>query len=101
MKEHKMSLEPCHINKEWTLFLDRDGVINKRRVNDYVKKAEEFVFFEGVPEAIAFFNLIFDKIFVVTNQQGIGKGIMSTNDLANVHDHLQTQLLKSKAMILP
>jgi histidinol-phosphate phosphatase family protein len=99
MKEHKMSLNLCHINKDWTLFLDRDGVINKRRVDDYVTSAEEFVFLEGVPEAISFFNLIFDKVFIITNQQGIGKGIMTIDDLFKVHDYLQTQLFISNAKI--
>ena len=33
---------PYKIDKSWTLFLDRDGVINKRLVGDYVKTWNEF-----------------------------------------------------------
>ena len=40
------------IDKSWTLFLDRDGVINERIVGDYIKKVEEFRFLPGALEAI-------------------------------------------------
>lgn len=73
------------IDKSWTLFLDRDGVINTRIENDYVKTPEEFHFLPGVTEAIAKLSGIFGKIIVVTNQQGIGKGIYSHEDLAEIH----------------
>ncbi len=73
------------IDKSWTLFLDRDGVINQRRFNDYVKTWEEFIFLDGVLEAIAMASNLFGRIFVVTNQQGIGKGIMNIEQLENIH----------------
>lgn len=86
MKKHRMHLKDLSLNKEWTLFLDRDGVINKRLVGDYVKTPDEFVFIEGVPEALAALSNVFGRIFVVTNQQGIGKGLMSEEDLRIIHD---------------
>ena len=81
-----MDIKDLQIDKQWTLFLDRDGVINRKLDNDYVKKIEEFSFLEGSQEAIATFNLLFGRIVVVTNQQGIGKGLMSKQDLKKVHD---------------
>lgn len=77
------------IDKTWTLFLDRDGVINRRLVGDYVKHPGEFEFLEGVPQAIAALSEVFGKIVVVTNQQGIGKGIYTHDDLAAVHDKMK------------
>ncbi|MFA5541921.1 MAG: HAD-IIIA family hydrolase, partial [Bacteroidales bacterium] len=71
-----------------TLFLDRDGVINTRLVDDYVKTWKEFEFIEGVLEAISIFSKEFDRIFIVTNQQGIGKGIMSEEDLDKIHSRM-------------
>lgn len=71
-----------------TLFLDRDGVINTRLVDDYVKTWKEFEFIEGVLEAISIFSKEFDRIFIVTNQQGIGKGIMSEEDLNKIHSRM-------------
>lgn len=81
-------LNPAEINKTWTLFLDRDGVINHRLVNDYVKHPDEFEFLPGVPEAVAQFTKRFGRIVVVTNQQGIGKGLYTEADLARVHEKM-------------
>lgn len=85
VKEQTLNLADYHIDKSWTLFLDRDGVINHRIVDDYVKNPAEFEFLENVPEAIKKCNEVFGKIFVVTNQQGIGKGLMSVEQLKKVH----------------
>lgn len=82
------------IDKSWTLFLDRDGVINKKLENDYVKNIEEFSFIEGVPEVVAKLNERFGITVIVTNQQGIGKGLMTTEDLQEVHDYMQSELVK-------
>lgn len=73
------------VSKEWTLFLDRDGVINKRIPDSYVKYPEEFVFIKDVCTTIAKCSEIFGNIFVVTNQQGIGKGLMTEGNLSEVH----------------
>lgn len=71
------------------LFLDRDGVLNVLRHNDYVKNADELELLPGVSEAIAILKRHFDILIVVTNQQGIGKGLMTEADLANIHTKLQ------------
>tara|TARA_B100001109_G_scaffold254484_1_gene254289 strand:- start:4635 stop:5177 length:543 start_codon:yes stop_codon:yes gene_type:complete len=92
-----MDLKDLQIDKQWTLFLDRDGVINKKLDDDYVKNIEEFSFIKGSKEAIAVFNLLFGRIVVVTNQQGIGKGLMSKQDLKEVHDYMELELVKAGA----
>ena len=73
------------VDKTWSLFLDRDGVINKRIIGDYVKKIEEFHFLEDAEVTIAQLSLNLAHVFVVTNQQGIGKGLMTVDDLSKVH----------------
>jgi D-glycero-D-manno-heptose 1,7-bisphosphate phosphatase len=73
------------INTDWTLFLDRDGVINVERHLDYVKKYEEFVFMPGLPETLKELSTVFAKIFIVTNQRGIGRGLMTDQDLTDIH----------------
>jgi len=65
------------IDKSWTLFLDRDGVINKKIDNDYVKAWEQFEFLPGVIEALKILSAKFGKIIIVTNQQGVGRQLMS------------------------
>ncbi len=71
--------------KGWTLFLDRDGVINKRLLNNYVKNPEEFIWEEGALEGLAILSEMFETIVVVTNQQGIGKRLMTEEDLKAIH----------------
>lgn len=70
------------------LFLDRDGVLNVLRPNDYVKHSDELEVLPGVPEAMALLRKRFDLIFIVTNQQGIGKGLMTVADLDAIHTKL-------------
>ena len=70
---------------DWTLFLDRDGVINRRIVDDYVKQWEDFEFLPGVLESFHIFAQYFKRVFIVTNQQGIGKGLMTEDALQEVH----------------
>ena len=82
------------IDSTWTIFLDRDGVINRRIVGDYVKSPEELDLLPGALDAIKFFSEKFNNVIVVTNQQGIAKGLMSTEDLEQVHDFLRKQVEK-------
>ncbi len=78
-------LNQSEFKNEWCLFLDRDGVINKQIIGGYVKNPDEFEFLPGSLEAIRILSSLFKNIFIVSNQQGIGKGIMSLQDLDNVH----------------
>ena len=89
-----MNLADCHIDKSWTLFLDRDGVINCRIIDDYVKSPVEFVFCAQVPEAISRLNQIFGRIIIVTNQQGIGKKVMTKNQLKKIHAFMLNEIEK-------
>lgn len=83
-----MILKHLNIDKNWTLFLDRDGVINKKLENDYVKHWIEFEFTDGAINALKKLNAAFGTIVVVTNQQGIGKGLMRVEDLELIHKNM-------------
>jgi histidinol-phosphate phosphatase family protein len=83
-----MILKDLNIDKSWTLFLDRDGVINKKLENDYVKHWMEFEFLEGVFVALRRLSSIFGHIVVVTNQQGIGKRLYRIEDLELIHGNM-------------
>ena len=82
-----------------TLFLDRDGVINVKLDGCYVKHPDEFEFMIGAELAIAKLSKIFNRILIVTNQQGIAKGIMSEKDLDVLHNYMLFEL-KSKGGII-
>lgn len=75
------------VDKTWTLFLDRDGVINEKIENDYVRDIKQFKLLPGVLESLKIFNQKFGRIIIVTNQQGIGKGLMTHEDVKLVHDY--------------
>lgn len=74
------------------LFLDRDGVINKRIRGSYVRHFSEFEFCDNAKEAIALLNRLFDKIIVVTNQQGVAKKVMTESDLDLLHQSMQSSI---------
>ncbi len=70
------------------IFFDRDGVINKDKV-DYVYTLEEFKILPGVLEAFNKFKADGYKLIVITNQSGIAKGIFTMDDVDNCHNYLQ------------
>lgn len=77
-----------------TLFLDRDGVINKKMEGDYVRNWEQFEFLPNVIEALKILNTLFDRIIIVTNQRGIGRGLMTIKDLEDIHKNMIKIFLK-------
>jgi len=83
------------IDKSWTLFLDRDGVINKRNFGGYIVSPEQFEFNDGVLDALITLDMFFGKKILVTNQQGVAKKIMSERNLIEVHRYM-SQELKTK-----
>jgi D-glycero-D-manno-heptose 1,7-bisphosphate phosphatase len=83
------------------IFLDRDGVINEvltRRVK-FVNKPSDFYLLDGVGEAIKLFNEAGYKVFVVTNQGGIGLGYMKEAALEKVHQKMQDDLAEFGASV--
>ena len=75
-----------------TLFLDRDGVINEKLENRYVTCTEEFVFIDGVLESFEIINKHFKRVIIITNQQGIGKKIMTIKQLNDVHNYMLSKI---------
>jgi len=75
-------------DKSWTLFLDRDGVINRRLPGRYVTHPTEFEYLPGSLQAITHLNKIFGHIIIVTNQKGVGKGLMTQMDLDEIHQRM-------------
>ena len=81
-----------------TIFLDRDGVINKE-VN-YLYRIEEFVFLDGIFEACKYFQSIGFEIIIITNQSGIGQGFYSKNDFKILTDWMLEQFQNKNIKIL-
>ncbi|MFW5758643.1 MAG: D-glycero-alpha-D-manno-heptose-1,7-bisphosphate 7-phosphatase [Bacteroidota bacterium] len=86
-------------NQKPSLFLDRDGVINQRIVDQYVLNVNDFQWIEGVKESLRLFSSIFDPIVVITNQQGIAKGLMTGDDLKKIHSKMMMDIKESGGRI--
>lgn len=80
------------LDKNWTLFLDRDGVININKDDSYVFNRNEFIFSDGALEALFVLSEIFGRIIVITNQRGVGKGLMTLEDLQDIHAYMQQKI---------
>lgn len=87
------------IDNSWTLFLDRDGVINHEKQKDYIHTWDEFIFYDGVLEAMKIFAKIFHRIIVVTNQKGVGKGLTKLDDLHTIHANMEKEIIKAGGRI--
>lgn len=82
-------LDLSTIDKNWTLFIDRDGVINHEKKEDYILNWDEFRFYDGVEKAFQKLADKFGKIIIVSNQRGVGKQLMTEQDLRTIHQHMQ------------
>ena len=81
-----------------TIFLDRDGVINKE-IN-YLHKIEDFEFINGVFEACQYFKNLNYKIIIITNQSGISRGYYTENDFQIITNWMIAQFKKNDINIL-
>ena len=86
-------------SRPWCLFLDRDGVINTRIMGGYVRSWAEFRFEPGALEALVTLSRWAPRIVMVTNQQGVGKGIMSPADLDDIHTRLRRAIVAAGGRI--
>lgn len=80
-----------------TVFLDRDGVINRRLPGDYVTRPQELEILPGVIGALARLKAAGKKLVLVSNQRGVARGRMTREDVERVHAHLQSVLARAGA----
>lgn len=83
-----------HITEDWTLFLDRDGVINHEKKEDYIRNWSEFKFYEESLAALPLLAQKFSRIIITTNQKGIGKGLMTDSALNLIHQNMTNQIIE-------
>lgn len=81
------------------VFLDRDGVLNRRIVDDYVTCLEEFELLPGVPESLARLTEHGFRLAVVTNQRGIAVGRMSRKAVDEVHAFLKRKVTRAGGLL--
>jgi D-glycero-D-manno-heptose 1,7-bisphosphate phosphatase len=75
------------------VFLDRDGTIIEDR--DYLKRVEDVVIFPGAAAALKRLQDAGFRLFIVSNQSGVGRGYFTLDDVEKVNTHLVVQLAQS------
>lgn len=76
-----------------TVFLDRDGTINKKAPRAcYIEKPEKFIWLEGAKDAIRLLKENGYRIILVSNQPGIARGNLTEKILKQIHEKMQEEL---------
>lgn len=86
-------------SKAEALFLDRDGVLNRLLEGSYVKSWADWQWMPGILEELPKWAAKFKHIVLVTNQRGVGKGLMTDADLARIHARMMQELLEAGGKI--
>jgi D-glycero-D-manno-heptose 1,7-bisphosphate phosphatase len=85
--------EPKNTVKGPAIFIDRDGVINCRRLDDYVLDWSQFIFMPGVRAALKQLATLGLPMIVISNQAAVGKGLLDTARLQEITAKMQQALL--------
>jgi histidinol-phosphate phosphatase family protein len=85
-------LDLSKVTSDWTLFLDRDGVINDEKLGEYILHWDYFIFSKGVLEVFKKLSDKFSRVIIVTNQKGVGKGLMTKQALDTIHYEMQREV---------
>ncbi len=86
------------MKEKLVLFLDRDGVINEKKLN-YVKNINELKFLPNIFDALKKFNDLGFMIIIVTNQSVINRKIISENQLKKIHNNMLKTMEKNLCKI--
>jgi len=76
------------------VFLDRDGVLNPHIPGGYLRSAADLTLLPGVAQAVRRLNDAGLPVVVISNQQGVGKGLMSLEDLLEIETRMGEMLEK-------
>jgi histidinol-phosphate phosphatase family protein len=87
---HRLPLTESFFAHRLNVILDRDGVLNKRRPRgQYVRHWSEFEWLPGALEALQLLKEANYRVAIVSNQAGIGRGVMNEADLLQIHDRMR------------
>jgi D-glycero-D-manno-heptose 1,7-bisphosphate phosphatase len=89
---HRLPLTEAFFRRHPTVILDRDGVLNKKPARaQYVRCWDEFEWLPGAKQALRLLNEAGYRVVVVSNQAGIGRGVMTEADLVKIHAAMRTE----------
>jgi len=82
------------LNANKAVFLDRDGTLIQEK--DYLSRPEDVVIFPGVGAALSRLLQAGFRLFIVSNQSGVGRGYFTLNDVERVNQRLLDELALQK-----
>lgn len=80
------------MTKRKAVFFDRDGIVNFRIVGEYINKEENFHFISDFLEVFPKIKSLGYLAILVSNQKGVGKGLMTSEELQNIHNYMTQKL---------
>ncbi len=83
------------------VFLDRDGVLNVYLPDDYAKTPDELVLLPGVGASVQKLRDAGFLTILISNQQGVAKGLMTQSDLDTVTKKLQAEVVLDAVYYCP
>ncbi|MBN2638855.1 MAG: HAD-IIIA family hydrolase [Bacteroidales bacterium] len=89
----RLKLTDVFLERRPTIILDRDGVINRKAPKaQYITSWADWEWLKGAKEALIKLKLAGYQIILVSNQAGIARGLMTHDDLADIHSHMINEL---------
>src|SRR5215470_1515864 len=71
------------------IFLDRDGTIIEE--GNYISRPDQVVILPGAPSALRQLQAAGFKLFIVSNQSGVGRGYFTLADVEKVNEHIRQE----------
>jgi D-glycero-D-manno-heptose 1,7-bisphosphate phosphatase len=97
---HRLPLTEEFFKRRPTILLDRDGVLNEKPPRaQYVRTWEEFHWLPGAKEALRLLKRAGYRVVVVSNQAGVGRGVMTEEDLIEIHNRMKEETAQSGGAI--
>jgi D-glycero-D-manno-heptose 1,7-bisphosphate phosphatase len=84
---------------ESAIFIDRDGVINCRRANDYVLDWSQFAFMDGIRLALRELASLRLPMILISNQSAVGRGLLRAVELENITQRMWETLKEDGTLL--
>lgn len=81
-----------------TIFLDRDGTLNFD--SGYINSIHQFNFYDFTMDALKQLRDAGNRFCIITNQSGIGRGVVDIDKLGEIHDFILNQFYKNDLNLL-
>ena len=89
---HRLPLTEAFFERRPAVLLDRDGVLNRKPPKaQYVRSWEEFHWLRGAKDALRLLKESGCRVIVVSNQAGVGRGVMAEEELLNIHNRMREE----------